>query len=355
MAKAKSKNIKDTKDPQKKNLSRKPKAQLDKKPNKRSNKKVSKGNKLLYSGLIVVVAVLFSVWYSFQPLHRQEKIQGIALDYLIDPIRSQYHVPDEVAYGLDWFCAQMPIMQKPTVYCDPFFKTGYRFFAYGGLPQSPVNYSILNNTGYIVGYDESKKNPAWVAFRLFNTDTEIVPPRPDHFSTDKRIAGPVLPSDYTGSGYDRGHMAPNYGIARCYGQKGQMESFLMSNIVPQRPDLNRGIWKFLEHREAKRFVCICREVWVVVGPIYYPEHADFIRNKIRIPDAFFNIVIDEIEGVGVRVLAFIMPQTATAKEPLKQYLTSVDTIEQLTGINFFSELPENIQAVLEATVPIRVW
>ena len=106
---------------------------------------------------------------------------------------------------------------------------------YGGLPNAaayghPV--LVLTNSGYLVGYCEAHRNPAWVGFSISSITIGSTAKRPSKFLTDTRTASPVAHGDYTGTGYDRGHMAPNYAIGTRYGHEAQRETFLMSNIVP---------------------------------------------------------------------------------------------------------------------------
>ena len=118
---------------------------------------------------------------------------------------------------------------------------------YAGEPQATTyknNLTILANKGFVVGYDQKRLNPAWVAYKVFQIAPDSVSPkRPSHFEEDERLTVQVSHEDYTHSGYDRGHMAPNYAIATRYGKKAQLQTFLTSNITPQKHTLNDGIWK----------------------------------------------------------------------------------------------------------------
>lgn len=126
---------------------------------------------------------------------------------------------------------------------------------YGGKPeptrQFPYALKVLDNIAYSVGYCPQRKTPAWVAYRVQKARSYQAPPRPKGFLPDPRIPDGPRSDDYSRSGYDRGHMAPNYVIAICYGTDAQRETFLMTNIVPQRPQLNRQVWEELESTEAK--------------------------------------------------------------------------------------------------------
>ena len=148
-------------------------------------------------------------------------------------------------------------------------------------------------------------------------------------------------------------MCPNSAIAARYGRKGQMDTFLMSNICPQRPELNRKVWERLERLEegyANKF----GGIWVITGPIF-DQHTQILNRQVEIPDSFFKILIDEDKG-KVRVLPFIVPQKVTGKEILNEFLTSVDEIEKKTGLDFFTPMDKEFQDKLESFVPPKtMW
>ncbi|MFA6931157.1 MAG: DNA/RNA non-specific endonuclease, partial [Lentisphaeria bacterium] len=233
-------------------------------------------------------------------------------------------------------------------------------FVYGGFPRENRGRNQrflqrLRNRGYWVGYDERLRNPAWVAYRLFEVQgmAEILP-RPDSFFPDERTLIQVQSEDYTGSGFDRGHMAPNFAIARCYGREAQEETFLMSNIVPQRHALNAGLWKTLEMREAINYPARFREIWVLTGPLFRSDMPKVLPSGIPIPDAFYKIYLDELNG-KIRATAFLFEQDDNSKEALGKRLCSIDHIEKLTGLDFFPELDEAVQQELESNVAARAW
>lgn len=140
---------------------------------------------------------------------------------------------------------------------------------YGGLPKalsSSAEFKVLKNKGYTVGYSEKHKDPVWAAYRLFRVDNPPKLPRPGQFAVDERTEAHVGPGAYARSGYDRGHMAPNHAIATRYGQEAQLETFLMSNVCPQRPDLNRRVWQSLEAIEADDYARA-----VFTNHVVYPQ------------------------------------------------------------------------------------
>ena len=227
---------------------------------------------------------------------------------------------------------------------------------YGGLPNA-ANYGypivVLTNIGYLTGYCEARKNPAWVSFSLSSITVGSTAKRPAKFLTDTRTTSRVAHQDYSNSGYDRGHMAPNYAIATRYGHEAQRETFLMSNITPQAPDLNRIWWRVLEEKEANDFAVRLERVWVVTGPVFAGD-VKKLASGVDVPSAFYRIILDEESGQP-RVLAFIAPQTVTGHEPLTQFLTSVREIEKQTGLDFYPELPKEVQDRIETPRADRLW
>lgn len=221
---------------------------------------------------------------------------------------------------------------------------------YGGYPDGRVH--LLENSSYAVGYSENLKNPLWVAYRVFDVPELRSGERPA-FRTDRRTRARVTPDAYRGSGYDRGHMAPNFAMATRYGLQGQAESFLMSNIIPQTPRINRYLWKELEMRVARRYSRCFDEVWVVTGPVF-SKPVQRLASGVAVPSAYYKIVTDEIDG-GIRVMAFLVDSRAAPYTRIKTELVSVDQLEALTGLNFFPELTESEQQTLEAEPAGRLW
>jgi endonuclease G len=225
---------------------------------------------------------------------------------------------------------------------------------YGGRPltASQTRLVVLPNIGFYAGYCDERRNPLWVAYRLDAKDFEHKLSRPKAFKIDPRTLSRVDPKEYAKSGYDRGHMAPNSAIATRYGRDAQLETFYMSNIVPQTPELNRRVWQRLEKLEED-YANNRGTIWVIAGPVF-DEHIKTIGNNIEVPDAFFKIIIDE-EQQGIKTLAFLIPQTVTGKEPIEHFLTSIDEIEKLTGLDFFWALSDEAESRLESAVPAKLW
>ncbi|MBM3871192.1 MAG: DNA/RNA non-specific endonuclease [Verrucomicrobia bacterium] len=226
---------------------------------------------------------------------------------------------------------------------------------YAGLPDAtryghPV--IILTNAAYLTGYCEARRNPAWVGFSLNSITVGSLGKRPSKFFTDTRTRS-ATHQDYTNSGYDRGHMAPNYAIGTRYGHEAQRETFYMSNISPQTRELNQMWWRVLEEKEANDFAVRLERVWVVTGPMFSGE-VKKLKGGVDVPTAFYRIILDEENGQP-RALAFIAPQTVTGNEPLSQFLTSVREVERQTGLDFHPALSKEAQDRIEMPSATRLW
>lgn len=235
--------------------------------------------------------------------------------------------------------------------------------AWMGLPQAtqlqPAYWTrVLRNEGFMVGYSELRANPLWVSYRLAALDgAPARHKRPGRFTTDWRSLARIGHDDYSRSGYTRGHLAPSHAMAQHYGREGQLATFLMTNISPQRAELNNKVWQRIEKWETEVAVKRYGAVWVVTGPIFDTTIERLTTSlQVEIPDAFYKIVAVPSEANnGTPLLhAFIVPQDVRGTEGLDAFVTSVDRVEELSGFDFFSELPDALEARLESEVaPLR--
>jgi endonuclease G len=290
----------------------------------------------------LVLWVAIGGWYLFQPPARQQEVSRL-VGNLFDS-RKQISAP-EVAWDLWQLYYSTDYVRAP--------QPADRGQVYGGLPVAaagPVR--VLTNTGYTVGYSDALGDPLWAAYHLTDGNVEDSPPRPEEFSTDTRTVARIETGVYNRSGYDRGHMAPNYAIATHYGKQAQTETFLMSNVTPQKHALNAGLWKTLEQKIATNYPGRFGEIWVLAGPVF-GTHPDRLKSRVAIPEAFYMIVIDESDG-RVRTEAFLFPQDAAGAD-LDRYLSTIDEIERRTGLDFLSALPDEAENALEAKKAARTW
>ncbi len=234
-------------------------------------------------------------------------------------------------------------------------------YVYAGVPQEQaLSYQtftrVFRSDGFLLGYSEWRANPLWVSYHLTPIGKKTHLKRPSRFQVDNRSLRRVAHDDYLRSGYDRGHMAPNYAISNLYGRSAQHDTFVMTNITPQRPKLNQKLWQRLEEVEADYFAPWFKDVWVLTGPIF-DQDVQRLKSGVEIPDAFYKIyaVPPTRAGGKPKILAFVMPQTVKGYEPLDKFVTSVDDIEQRTGLDFFPELDDKLEAQVEKSKSIYGW
>lgn len=264
-----------------------------------------------------------------------------------------------IAFANDNENAWHPGSEIPNIYLT-------ELYTFHGLPRNTEQdreIKILVNHGYAVGYSEELKVPLYVVYRygnLKNSSEELDErafERPPKFQVDLRTEAKVHTDDYTSSGYDRGHMAPNYGLRTQYGHLAQIETFLMTNIVPQRPSLNRNIWADAEKKIVNELAQDDRgsgssddvkDVWVISGPIFEGELEVFGEKEIAIPTAFYKIIVrrNSYWENSARAIAIYYPQEPENDEDKEQFV-SVDFIEEKTGLDFHPNLVDNTEKNME--------
>ncbi|MDE7409865.1 MAG: DNA/RNA non-specific endonuclease [Muribaculaceae bacterium] len=205
--------------------------------------------------------------------------------------------------------------------------------------------------GFTVDFNPENRTPNYVAWVLQGHETDGATSRSNKFWTDEELAGCPDTRDYSHSGYDRGHMCP--AGEQKWSDKAMHHSFVMANICPQKHELNTGAWKTLEDKErswARRDSAIV----IVAGPIYDSSDSETIgRNKVRVPSAFFKVLLAPF-AKPMRAIGFVYPNMKCDGN-MQAYAVSVDDVEKMTGLDFFSALPDDIENDIEATVPFKDW
>jgi endonuclease G len=222
--------------------------------------------------------------------------------------------------------------------------------------------TLLDKGELVIGYSESRKDPLWVEYQCpWPNQLKDVKPRPKKFKTDNDTQAKVAHEDYSQQDYqtnpkafDRGHMAPNYAIASRYGRDAQLRTFFHEQYLPQRKTLNQQTWEGLEKTIANFWSKEFEGVWVIVGPIFSSSPSR-LNGVAEIPDAFYCIVIDEEDNGFVRVLALVLEQTVKGIHTPSEFVTTVDQIEAETGLDFLSDLPDNVEDAVESTLPDADW
>lgn len=212
--------------------------------------------------------------------------------------------------------------------------------------------TIIDRPGYALGYVEYHEQPAWVVYRLTKEQALTkVAKRGNNFKEDPEIpTGSATLADYRRSGYDRGHLAPAADMA--YSFRTMSDSFYMSNMSPQRPKFNRGIWKNLE-TQVRYFAISERDIYVVTGPILPKTKTLTIGySQVTIPTHFYKVVYDRTPPE--KMIGFILPNEGSDR-PLQDFAVTVDAVEAVTGLDFFSTVPQPKQEQMESTIMVKDW
>lgn len=222
------------------------------------------------------------------------------------------------------------------------------------LPTQALGDKLLQHDYYATSYATKNKNPEWVAYEL--TAKHIIQKdarRRDNFMADPGLQEGAKDSDFASSGYDRGHLAPAEDMN--FSEKAMTQSFFLSNISPQAPDFNRGIWKKLENH-VRTWALDNKNIYVVTGPVLRKRidtRTPTIGNGVEIPKQFYKVILDynDPERKGI---AFILNNEKSDK-PLSSFACSIRKVEEVTGIDFFPKLPKNESDALEAKFDVGQW
>lgn len=203
---------------------------------------------------------------------------------------------------------------------------------------------------FIVDFNPQLHIPNYVAWELTADETEGNEPR-GKFVRDYNVDGCPEHLDYTGSGYDRGHMAPAADMK--WSDEAMRQCFYMTNICPQAHSLNGGAWKKLEEK-CRIWARADSAIIIVCGPVLKPEPDEFIgKNRVAVPKGFFKVICSPYANPP-RAIGFIMNNGKVAGG-LQAAAVSVDSIEALTGLDFFAAMPDTIENAMEAECRFHLW
>ena len=213
---------------------------------------------------------------------------------------------------------------------------------------------ILDRVGYALGYSERYEQPLWVSYKLTAEEVKSSKARrSDDFRSDPDIPGKSAdPDDYKGSFYDRGHLAAAADMS--FSLQAMSESFYMSNMSPQRPELNRGSWKKLEAK-VRDYAAANGAVYVISGPIFDRKLPNITigRNKVAVPDKYYKVLLDT-NSITPKAIGFILENRECNKD-LSAYAVTVDAVEAISGLNFFDQLDPEDERKLESQCDYRQW
>jgi endonuclease G len=220
-------------------------------------------------------------------------------------------------------------------------------------PNNKNNYLLVKRQ-YVLSYNNDKGEPNWVAWYLQSSDIGNAE-RQNNFHPETALPEGfkrVTPGDYTGTGYDRGHVCNSKD--RTATEEDNSETFSMANMLPQTPDLNRQVWESLESY-SRTLAQQGNRLYIIAGG-YGSAKMIGRANKVNVPTNCWKIVVVLPPGSGditqmdknTRVIAVDMPNVqGIANDSWQKYVTTVRDIEQKTGYQFFTKSPPDVREAIE--------
>ncbi len=218
------------------------------------------------------------------------------------------------------------------------------------LPRS-ANRQIVRHQYFTLSYVEKQEQAEWVAYELTGIEVKGIKERTDDFREDPMVSsGSASLDDYRRSGYDRGHLAPAGDMK--ISEVAMSESFFMSNISPQDPDFNRGIWRILEE-QVRDWALKNGKLYVVTGPVFNQRSKRIGPNKVGVPKAFFKVLLDYTEP-EIKAIGFLLSNKGS-NQRIYDFIVPIDSIEKVTNIDFFPALSDHQEALLESVSNVSDW
>ena len=217
------------------------------------------------------------------------------------------------------------------------------------------NNYLMPKPQYTLSYNRSRSEPNWVAWRLDSSWVGSTPRQDDYRPDPSLPAGwyQVQASDYSGSGYDRGHMCPSGD--RTNSVANNSATFLMTNFVPQLPANNQGPWEDFESY-CRTLASQGNELYIIDGP--HGNIGTVAGGHVVVPDVTWKVVVvlpngsDDLHRVtkGTRAFGVIVPNhpPVDINAPWRNFRVTVKEVERLTGYNFFNLVPINTQQIIES-------
>lgn len=219
------------------------------------------------------------------------------------------------------------------------------------IPATNSSDKVIQHAGYSFLYSEKHEQSIWVAYELTEAKTKKSFERTNKFISDPMVlTGTATNKDYEASGYDRGHLAPAADMA--WSEKSMAESFYFSNMSPQEPGFNRGIWKQLEEL-TRNWAERNGSIYVVTGPVLCDGLKNIGTNCVSVPQYFYKVILDYTQP-EIKAIGFIFPNKAS-KDSLQHFAVSIDSVESFSGIDFFPKLEDKEEATIEKTLCISCW
>ena len=219
-----------------------------------------------------------------------------------------------------------------------------------GLPELKPREELVKHKYYTLAFVEGYELSSWVAYEL----------KPDLLKADLTIkekymedplvsTGSATKKDYKNAGFILGQLAPVKDM--MYSEEAIAESYYYSNIVPQKTAFNKYSWEKAGDI-IREWAKECGSLYVVSGPVLADApFPTFGENKVSIPTRYYKVILDL---KGQRGMGFVI-KASMSTGSLKPYAMSIDKVEEITGINFFESLPDELESKIEAEFNTSDW
>jgi endonuclease G len=216
-----------------------------------------------------------------------------------------------------------------------------------------LNHQVIKRDHYELSYNNEHEIANWVSYDLNSSHLKGCVPRSDSFRLDPLIVeGSSTPADYKDSGFDRGHLLPAGDMK--FDREAMRNTFFMSNMTPQPAKFNRGRWSSLENL-IRAWGLKYKNLAIVTGPVISENLPQIgVFNKVSVPREYFKVIIRENLDGSLNALGFLM-STDVPFTNLAAYALTINQIEELTGLDFFNSLRDDIEEDLESEIQLENW
>lgn len=235
-----------------------------------------------------------------------------------------------------------------------------------GLKTHSADHELREFKYYSLCYRESYEQAEWSAECIKSSMLQKNATRSNDFRPDEKIStGSATLADYKSSGYDRGHLVPAADMS--FDADAMSETFYMSNMSPQAPQFNRGIWVNLE-TQVRLWAQKFGKIYVVSGPVLNKSAEEFPsigKNQVSVPEFYYKVILAPVfkdeedkntpeDSESAMAIGFIIPNQKCEKE-FWDYAVPIDEVENITNIDFFPQLEDSLENQIESVFQLESW
>lgn len=241
-----------------------------------------------------------------------------------------------------------PVSEKTTTNSNK--NNQNRQISFDYLPTSTTN-QIIKHDFYTLSYNEKYEQAEWVAYELKKEFLKNNNFKRPYFIEDSKVKTKSADwRNYKNSGFDKGHLCPAGDME--FSLNAYNDTFYTSNISPQKHDFNGGIWNRLEQK-VRYWATKYDDIYVITGGVLQGAHQTIGKEKVLVPEYFYKIILRPNNG-NYKAIAFLVAHKKSDR-PLYEYVVSIDSLEKMTGIDFFPKLEDTIENKIEKSSDYKAW